>query len=156
MLHNNDRVAQVAHAQQRADQATVVPGMQADTRLVQDIEHPHQSRANLRRQPDPLRLPARQSSGPPIDGQVIKSHVGHERQPIVEFFEDLARDHPLPVGQRLAISFICGGFGHLLLVLSALLPVLQPLDPAEHLGDRHAGDGIDRLVGHRHGKGLGL
>ena len=49
VLHNDDRVADVAQALQRGDHLHVVLGVKANARLVEHIEHSHQSRANLRR-----------------------------------------------------------------------------------------------------------
>ena len=43
---------------QRLDQPMVVALVQADRRLVEDVQHAHQPGADLRRQPDPLRLAA--------------------------------------------------------------------------------------------------
>ena len=44
-----------------AQQAVVVALVQADARLVQDVEHAHQARADLRGQADALRLAAAES-----------------------------------------------------------------------------------------------
>ena len=60
VLHDDHRVAQVAQPQQRLDQPVVVPLVQARRRLVQHVQHPGQARADLRREPDPLRLAAGQ------------------------------------------------------------------------------------------------
>ena len=42
VLDDDDRVAQVAETAQRGQQALVVPLMQADAGLVQDVEHAHE------------------------------------------------------------------------------------------------------------------
>jgi hypothetical protein len=54
--------------------------MQADARLVQDVQHAHQTGADLGRQPDPLRLAAGQGSGRPIQRQVVQADVHQEPQ----------------------------------------------------------------------------
>ena len=59
VLDDEHGVAEVAEARERADEALVVDGVEADRRLVADVEHAHQRRADLRRQPDALPLAAR-------------------------------------------------------------------------------------------------
>src|SRR5262249_11130401 len=59
VLDDQQRIAQVAPAGQRLDQARVVALVQADTRLIEDVEHTHQAGADLRRQADALRLATR-------------------------------------------------------------------------------------------------
>ena len=58
MLDDEHRVAQIAQALQRGEQAVVVALVQADARFVQNIEHADERRADLRGQPDALRLAA--------------------------------------------------------------------------------------------------
>ncbi len=60
VLHDDQRVAQLAQPDERRDQLGVVLLVQADGRLVEDVQHAHQARADLRRQPDALRLAAAQ------------------------------------------------------------------------------------------------
>ena len=56
VLDHDQRVAEVAQPDERVDQAPVVALVQTDRRLVEDVEHADQTRADLRREPDPLRL----------------------------------------------------------------------------------------------------
>ena len=63
VLDDDDGVAEVAQARQRAEQRAVVALVQADRRLVEDVEHAGQVRADLRRQPDALPFAARQRRG---------------------------------------------------------------------------------------------
>ena len=58
MLDDDERVAEIAQAFQGGEQLVVVALVQADGRLVEDIEHAHQARADLRRETDALRLAA--------------------------------------------------------------------------------------------------
>ena len=58
VLDDDQRVAEVAQPHQRVDQPPVVALVQADRRLVEDVEHPDQAAADLRGQPDALRLAA--------------------------------------------------------------------------------------------------
>ena len=48
MLDNDQRIPLVPQVFERIQQPIVVPLMQPDARLIQNVEHPHQTRANLR------------------------------------------------------------------------------------------------------------
>ena len=60
MLDDDERVAEIAEMLQRRQEAIVVALMKSDARLIENIEHPHESRADLRRKPYALRLAARE------------------------------------------------------------------------------------------------
>ena len=48
MLDNDDRVADVAQAFESCDHFHIIFRVQADARLIEHIEHPHQPGADLR------------------------------------------------------------------------------------------------------------
>ena len=73
--------------------------MQADGGLVEDVEHAHQGRADLRGQADALRLAAGERAGAARKGQVVKPHVREEAQAGVDLLEDLFRNELLPLGE---------------------------------------------------------
>ena len=54
VLNYDHGIADVAQVLQGGDHLRVVFRMQADARLVEDVEHPHQSRADLRREANAL------------------------------------------------------------------------------------------------------
>ena len=58
MLHNDNRVTQIAQAFKRGDKALVIALMQADGRLVQNVQHAHEASTNLRGQANALSLTA--------------------------------------------------------------------------------------------------
>src|SRR5438045_1988046 len=60
VLDDDDRVPEVAQLEQRVQQPLVVALVQPDRRLVQDVADADQPAADLRREPDPLRLAARE------------------------------------------------------------------------------------------------
>ena len=68
VFHHNEGVAQVAEVFQGGKQQVIVPLVQADRRLVQDIQHSHEGGANLGGQPDTLALAAGQSARLPAQG----------------------------------------------------------------------------------------
>ena len=74
VLHHNQRVAQIPQMLKGVQQLVVVPLVQPDGRLVKDIEHSHQGRADLRGQADTLALTARQRGGTALQRQVFQPH----------------------------------------------------------------------------------
>jgi hypothetical protein len=60
MLNDDDSVTQVSETTQGCEQPFVVPLVQSDTRLVENVEHSYQSRADLRGEPDALCFSSRE------------------------------------------------------------------------------------------------
>ncbi len=60
VLDHDDGVAEIAETSQRGEEALVVPLVQPDAWLVEDVEHADQPRSDLRRQSNALRLAARE------------------------------------------------------------------------------------------------
>ncbi len=98
VLHHDQGVADVPQVGQGVDEALVVPLVQADGRLVQDVQDPHQGGSDLGGQADPLGLPAREGRGLALQGQVLQPHVPHEGQAGRDLLQDLLGD--LPPGVR--------------------------------------------------------
>ena len=59
VFDDDQRIAEIAQVLERREQAVVVALVQADARLVEDVEDALQARADLRREADALRLAAR-------------------------------------------------------------------------------------------------
>ena len=78
VLDDDHRVADVAQAMQRVEQALVVALVQADRRLVQDVHDAHQSRADLAREPDALGFAAGKRLGAAVERQVVEPDVDQE------------------------------------------------------------------------------
>ena len=57
MFDQKDGIPQIALLLNRADQPGIVPGMQADGRFIQYVEHADQFAPNLTGEPNPLRFP---------------------------------------------------------------------------------------------------
>ena len=66
VLDDDHGVADVAQAQQGVDQSLVVALVETDRRFVEHVEHTDEAAADLRRQPDPLRLAARERGRRPV------------------------------------------------------------------------------------------
>ncbi len=99
MLDDDQGVTEVAQPDERLDEASVVPLVQPDRGLVEDVEDADQPRSDLGGESDPLRLPAGQRAGGTVQGQVVEPDVEQEGEPRVDLLEDAAGDRPLPFGE---------------------------------------------------------
>src|SRR5699024_6392900 len=75
----------------------VVPLVQADARLVEDVEDPDEPGADLRGQPDALGLATGEGARGPGQGEVVEPDVEEEAEPGVDLLDHLLGDLPLPV-----------------------------------------------------------
>jgi hypothetical protein len=60
MFDNKDCIPQVTQSLHRLNQPTIVPRVQPDRRLVEHIKYPTESRPELTRESNPLRLSSRE------------------------------------------------------------------------------------------------
>ena len=108
VLDDDQRVAEVLEPDQRLDQPVVVALVQADGRLVEDVEDADQAGTDLGGQPDPLRLAAGQRAGRPVQREVVEADVEQEVQPLLDLLEHALADLPLPGGQ-VEVAQVVGG-----------------------------------------------
>ncbi len=99
VLDHDHRIAQVAQVGQGLQQARVVALVQADRGFVEHVHDAGQPRADLRGQPDALRLAAGKRFGRTVERQVVEPDVDQEGQPRGDFLEDLFADLGLLPGQ---------------------------------------------------------
>ena len=99
MLDHQNRVTEIPQPFQGAQQAVIVPLVQPDAWLIENIKHPHQAGADLRGQTDPLRLAAAQRAALAIQRQITEADVFEKTEAGADFFDDLARDLLLELGQ---------------------------------------------------------
>ena len=78
VLDDEHGVAEVAQPLERADQPVVVALVEADRRLVEDVEDADELRADLRREPQPLRLAARERRRRAVEREVADADVVEE------------------------------------------------------------------------------
>ena len=81
VLDDEDGVAQVAQPGEGRDELRVVPLVQPDRRLVEDVQHAHQAGPDLGRQADPLGLAAGQGGARAVDRQVVEADIDQEAEP---------------------------------------------------------------------------
>ena len=99
VLDDDDGVAEVAEPLERPDQPVVVALVQADRRLVEDVEDADELRADLGREPEPLRLAARERRRGAVELEVADADVVEERQPLADLLDDPGADQLLGRGQ---------------------------------------------------------
>ena len=99
VLDDEHGVAEVAQPLERPDQLVVVALVEPDRRLVEDVEDADELRADLRREPQPLRLAAGERRGRAVELQVADADVVEERQPLADLLEDPRADQLLGLGQ---------------------------------------------------------
>ena len=104
MLHHDQGVAQIPEAAQRGQQLVVVPLVQADGRLIQNIQHAHETAADLGGQTDTLALAAGQCAGGTGQSEIAQSHGLQKAQPRPNFLEDLGGNELLVARQLQSIE----------------------------------------------------
>ena len=102
MLDDDQRVADVAQMLERPDEPRVVALVQADGRLIQNVEHADKAGTDLRRQPNALGLAAGERARRAGERQIAQTHVDEEAQTGVDFLENRRGNHAvlLAEGQR--------------------------------------------------------
>jgi hypothetical protein len=88
VLHHQHGVAEIAQTAERIEQAVVIARMQADGRLVQNIQHAAQLRSDLRGQADALGFAAGERGGGTRQAQIIEADGGEKLQAIADLFDD--------------------------------------------------------------------
>src|SRR5207237_2825856 len=73
--------------------------VQADRRLVEHVQDADQPAADLRREPDALRLPTRERGRVAIQRQIVEADVEQELQPLDHFLEHALGDHAVALAQ---------------------------------------------------------
>ena len=96
VLDDEHGVAEVAQAHERVEQSLVVALVQPDRRLVQDVHDADQPGADLAREPDALRLAARERLRAAIEREVIEADVAQEREPVGDFAHEPRGDFAAP------------------------------------------------------------
>ena len=97
VLDHEHRVAEVAQALEGVEQSRVVALVKPDAGLVEDVQDPHQARADLGGEPDPLPLAPRQRRGRTVEGEVLETDVGEKAQALPDLFEHATGDLRVPL-----------------------------------------------------------
>ncbi len=111
VLHHHDGVALAFQPAEGVQQHAVVPRVQADGGLVEDVAHPLQIGAQLGGDADALRLPAGERGRGPVQVQVGQPHLLQEVQPRADFRHDVLGHLGIPPGERQGLEAV-GGLLH--------------------------------------------
>ena len=93
MFHHDQGVAQVPQVTQGAQQLFIVPLVQTNGRLIQNIQHTHQAGADLGSQTNALAFAAGQGGRFSRQRQIVQPHTVQEIQSIADFPHDQGTDH---------------------------------------------------------------
>src|SRR5690606_10707 len=96
VLDHDHGVAEVAQVDQRVQEPLVVALMEPDRRLVEDVHHADEPRADLAREPNALSLAARERIGASVERQVAEPDVDEEPDPVRDLGDDFLRDLAAP------------------------------------------------------------
>ena len=99
VLDDDDRIALVAQAPEQGDEAAVVALVEADGRLVEDVEDAAEARPDLGGQPDALGLAAGEGRGRPVELEVGHAQLLHDGQAGGDLLEDPGSDERLRGGE---------------------------------------------------------
>ena len=95
VLHYDDGVIHIAQLLEAVDETLVIALMQTDGRLVEDVEHIHQTATDLRSQTYALALTARERLARTVQREITQSDRLHEPKPGDDLFENRFRDRLL-------------------------------------------------------------
>ena len=132
VLHHNEGVAQVPQAAEGGQELIVVPLVEADRGLVQNVQHAHEAGADLGGQADALALAAGQGAGGAVEGQIAQAHRLQEVEPGANLLQNLGGNQLLVAGEG------------------------QVVEELHLVGDAEGGSVVDALAAHGDGQGLGL
>ena len=100
VLDDDERVAEVTQLAQRAQQLFIVALVQADGRLVEDIQHAHERRADLRCKPDALALTAGERCRRARERQILQADTLQEMQPRAHLAQNTVGDLCILLAER--------------------------------------------------------
>ena len=99
VLDDEHGVADVAQPLERVDEPAVVALVEPDRRLVEDVEHADELRSDLRREPETLRLAARERLRRAVELEVADADVLEEHEPLAHLLQDPPADQLLGLRQ---------------------------------------------------------
>ncbi len=92
VLDDQERVAEIAQAFQDVDEAMRVARMQADGRLIENVERADEMRAERCGQLDALGFAAGESGGEAIERKILEADFDQVAQALLDFFENFRGD----------------------------------------------------------------
>ena len=100
VLDDDERVAEITQLAQRGQQLFIVALVQTDGRLIQNIQHAHERRADLRCEPDALALAAGQRGRRACERQVLQSDALQKMQARAHLAQNALGDLRILLAER--------------------------------------------------------
>ena len=97
VFDHHNCVAEIAQMNERLNEAMIVTLMKTDRWLIKHVEDADKTRADLRRQPDTLRLATRECRRGARERQVVEADVTEELQSNVDLLEYTFGDHDVAI-----------------------------------------------------------
>ena len=99
MFDHDQAVAKIAKAHQRSQKLVIIPLMETDTWLVQNIGNSNKAGTDLCGKTDPLCLPAGKSSGSSSKGKILQTNFRKKSHSGTDLLQDLLTDQFLLLGK---------------------------------------------------------
>ena len=99
VLDHENGVAEVAQAGKGAQQAVVIPLVQANARFVEDIKDADQAGANLGGETNALSFTATQGAAFAIECEIAETDIFEEAEPGADFLDEVVSDFLLEFGE---------------------------------------------------------
>ena len=109
VLDDNDCVPEVAQVRERLQQLAVVALVQADRRLVQDIEHAGEIGANLGGEADALPFTAGKGCRASVQREIADTDVVQEAEPVLNLPQHARGDERLALGELEGLEHVTRG-----------------------------------------------
>ena len=108
VLDDEHGVAEVAQALEGDEEPVVVALVEADRRLVEDVEDARQAAADLRREADALALAAAQRPRLAVEVEIVEPDIVEEAEALDDLLHDPLGDRAV-LGLSLAVRFFAHG-----------------------------------------------
>ena len=95
VLDHEDGVAEVAQGFERTKQTAIVAGVQADGRLIENIQNAAQARADLRREANALGFSSGERGGGAVEGEIAEADGEKKLEALGDFVERASGDGKL-------------------------------------------------------------
>ena len=99
MFDHDQAVAKIAKAHQRSQKLVIIPLMETDTWLVQNIGNSNKAGTDLCGKTDSLCLPAGKSSGSSSKGKILQNNLRKKSHSGTDLLQDLLTDQFLLLGK---------------------------------------------------------
>ncbi len=108
VLDDDHRVPKIAQAEERLQEARIVPLVEADTWFIEHVKHARQAGADLRREADALRFAAGERAAFPVEREIAEPDLEQESEARFDFAPHVGHDGLLLWGESEAADELRG------------------------------------------------